>query len=268
MEPGSINARGHHRRLIRLKVAVAAVLLIRLLTGAGDHQIRLGESTLFGVNAPADGIGLLKLRAIQATSQETTLFLPAEGMTRKNKRNPQPLTDEGTHQTGIGVMGMNPIHPLAGLAQMFHQLISQLLEMGPKQLLAQIPLRTEGEAQDAGPWSNGFDPLAVIEIDPTVLNQPGDHINLLNLRPLRQAAHELQHIQRLATGISVPSQFELMGTKQTVKVQMQQPDPHSLHSQTTTGRRFGAVVFSLEAEEGVKNEKNLRRPANQTEQES
>jgi hypothetical protein len=56
-----------------------------------------------------------------------------------------------------------------------------------------------------------------------------------------------------------------MGTKQTVKVQMQQPDPHSLHSQTTTGRRFGAVVFSLEAEEGVKNEKNLRRPTNQTE---
>jgi len=51
-------------------------------------------------------------------------------------------------------------------------------------------------------------------------------------------------------------------------VQMQQPDPHSLHSQTTTGRRFGAVVFSLEAEEGIKNEKNLRRPANQTEQES
>ncbi|AHF65064.1 hypothetical protein Syncc8109_2758 [Synechococcus sp. WH 8109] len=49
---------------------------------------------------------------------------------------------------------------------------------------------------------------------------------------------------------------------------MQQPDPHSLHSQTTTGRRFGAVVFSLEAEEGVKNEKNLRRAANQTEQES
>ena len=73
------------------------------------------------------------------------------------------------------------------------------------------------------------------------------------------------YIQRLATGISVPPQFELMGTKQTVKVQMQQPDPHSLHSQTTTGRRFGAVVFSLEAEEGVKNEKNLRRPTNQAE---
>jgi hypothetical protein len=59
-----------------------------------------------------------------------------------------------------------------------------------------------------------------------------------------------------------------MGTKQTVKVQMQQPDPHSLHSQTTTGHRFGAVVFSLEAEEGVKNEKNLRRPTNQTEYKS
>ena len=117
-------------------------------------------------------------------------------MAGEDKRNPQPLTDQSTHQAGIGVMGMNPIHPLAGLTQMFHQLISQLLEMGPKQLLAQIPLRTKGEAQDAGPWSNGFDPLAVIEIDPTVLNQPSDHINLLHLRPLRQAAHELQHIQR------------------------------------------------------------------------
>ena len=88
MEPGSISARGHHRRLIHLKVAIAAVLLIRLLTGAGDHQIRLGESTLFSVNASADGIGLLKLRAIQTTGQETTLFLPAEGMTRKTSGIP------------------------------------------------------------------------------------------------------------------------------------------------------------------------------------
>ena len=39
---------------------------------------------------------------------------------------------------------------------MFHQLISQLLEMGPKQLLAQITLRTKGKAQDAGSWSNVF----------------------------------------------------------------------------------------------------------------
>ena len=183
-------------------------------------------------------------------------------MAGEDKRNPQPLTDQSTHQTGIGVMRMNPIHPLAGLAQMFHQLISQLLEMGPKQLLAQITLRTKGKAQDAGSWSNIFNPLAVIEINPSVLNQPGDHIHLLHLSPLSQAAHELQHVQRLTTGISIPAQFEFMGTKQTVKVQMQQPDPHSLPSQTTTGRRFGAVVFSLEAEEGVKNKKNLRRPTN------
>jgi len=173
MKAGSIDTWGHHLRLIRLKVAVAGILLIRLLSGAGDHQIRLGQGTLFRVNAAADGIGLLKLRAIQATSQETSLFLPTEGMAGEDKRNPQPLTDQSTHQTGVGVMGMNPIHPLAGLAQMFHQLISQLLEMGPKQLLAQIPLRTKGEAQDAGPWSNGFDPLAVIEIDPTVLESAG-----------------------------------------------------------------------------------------------
>lgn len=133
---GNHQRQGHHCRVIRLKVAVAAVLLIRLLTGAGDHQIRLGQRTLFGVDAAADGVSLLNLRAIQATGQETSLFLPAEGMASENKRNPQPLTDESTHQTGVGVMGMNPIHPLARLAQMFHQLISQLLEMGPKQLLA------------------------------------------------------------------------------------------------------------------------------------
>ena len=59
-----------------------------------------------------------------------------------------------------------------------------------------------------------------------------------------------------------------MGTKQTVKVQMQQPDPHSLPSQTTTGRRFGAVVFSLEVEEVVKSEKNLRRGGVQAHQKS
>jgi hypothetical protein len=262
MKAGSINTWGHHLRLIRLKVAVAGILLIRLLSGAGDHQIRLGQGTLFGVNAAADGIGLLNLRAIQATCKEPALFLPAEGMAGEDQRNPQPLTDQSTHQARIGVMGMNPIHPLARLAQMFHQLISQLLEMGPKQLFAQIALRTEGKTQNASPWSNVFNPLAVVKVNPTVLNQPGDHIHLFDLGPLRQAAHELQHVQRLATGISIASQFELMGTKQTVKMQMQQPDPHSLPSQTTTGRRFGTVGFSLEAEEGVKNKKNLRRPTN------
>ena len=243
MEPGSIDTWGHHLRLIRLKVAVAGVLLIRLLTGAGDHQIRLGQSTLFSVDAAADGIGLLDLRAIQATGQETSLFLPTEGMAGEDKRNPQPLTNQSTYQTGVGVVSMNPIHPLAGLAQMFHQLISQLLEMGPKQLLTQITLRTKGKAQDPCTWSNVFNPLAVVQINPTVLNQPGDHINLLHLGPLGQAAHKLKHVQRLATGISIPAQFELMGTKQTVKMQMQQPDPHSLPSQKTTGRKFGAVVF-------------------------
>jgi hypothetical protein len=161
-------------------------------------------------------------------------------------------------------MGMNPVHPLARLAQMFHQLISQLLEMGPKELLPQIPLRSEWETQDAGTRANNLLPLAVVEIKPTVLNQPRHHINLLNLGPLRQAARKLEDIERLATGISIPSEFELMGTKQTVKMQMQQPDPHSLTSQTTTEHKFSAVGFSLEAEEGLKNEKNLRSHVNQT----
>ena len=93
-----------------------------------------------------------------------------------------------------------------------------------------------------GTRTNGLLPLAVVELNATVLNQPRHHINLLDLRPLRQAARKLEDVQRLATGVSIPSQFELMGTKQTVKMQMQQPDPHSLPSQKTTGRKFGAVV--------------------------
>ena len=102
--------------------------------------------------------------------------------------------------------------------------------------------------------------MAVIEINPSVLNQPGDHIDALNLSPLSQAAREFEDVQGLATGVSIPSKFELIGTKQTVKMQMQQPDPHSVPSQTTPGRNVGAVGFSLEAEEGIKSEKNLRRP--------
>jgi hypothetical protein len=264
MKARGINPWRDHLGLSSLKVAIAGVLLISFLTCTGDHQIGLSQGTLFGVDASADGIGLLNLRSIQTTGQEASLFLPTEGMAGEHQRNAQPLTDQGTHQAGIGVMGMNPIHPLAGLAQMLDQMIRQLLEMGPKQLLAQIPLRTEWETQDAGTRTNGLLPLAVVELNATVLNQPRHHINLLDLRPLRQAARKLQDVQRLATGVSIPSQFELMGTKQTVKMQMQQPDPHSLTSQTTTEHKFSAVGFSLEAEEGLKNEKNLRSHVNQT----
>ena len=57
-------------------------------------------------------------------------------MTREHKRKPQTSTHQSTDITGIGVMGMNPIRtPMPGL-EMKHQLIRQLIEMGPELLLA------------------------------------------------------------------------------------------------------------------------------------
>jgi hypothetical protein len=67
--------------------------MINLLSSAGHDKISLSKGPFFGINASTDRIGLLDLRPIQTTFEQTTLFLAAQGMTRKHQRNPGPLTD-------------------------------------------------------------------------------------------------------------------------------------------------------------------------------
>ena len=83
-------------------------------------------------------------------------------MAGKDQRDSQALTHQGPNKTGIGVMGMNPVHPLTRTTQMGNELISQFLEVGPKQFLAQVTLGSEGKAQNAGPGSNRLLRTAVI----------------------------------------------------------------------------------------------------------
>ena len=65
------------------------------------------------------------------------------------------------------------------------------------------------------------------------MNQSGDNIHLINFGPQRQAAGKFEHIEGLPTGICITAKLKFTGTKQAVKVQMQQPDPHSFPAQTT-----------------------------------
>ena len=226
MEAPGIHSRRHHHRAAGHKAVVAAVLLLRLLLRARDHQGRLRQGALLGINPAADGVGVLDLVVGHASGQQTALLLTAEGMTGKQQGNAQPLRHQGAHVTGIGVVGMNPVGTTLLRGDMRDHRIRQLIEMGPEQLLAQITARAAGQAHDAGSTAQLLTGLGVIGRHALVVNQPGDHLNPVHLRPSRQATHQLQHVGGLPTGISITPQFEVVTTKQTVQMQMKQIETH------------------------------------------
>ena len=161
-------------------------------------------------------------------------------MTGENQGNPQSLTDQRTDKTCIGVMGMDPVDPLARLREMLHELISQILQMRPEQLLTEITLWSKGKSKNASTRGNGLQRLAVRHIHPTVLDQSGHNIDLIHLSALGQAANQVKHIQRLTAGIGITTKLKIVGTDQTVKVQMQKTNPQvqsSKNSAATNGCR-------------------------------
>ena len=225
MKPSGINPGRNNLSLLPPKLSITAVLEIGFLTGAGDHQIGLGQGLFLCFDPAADGIGLFDLLAITSPGHQSPLLLSTQGMTGEDQGNPQSLTDQRTDKTCIGVVGMDPVDPLARLAEVLHKLIGQILQMGPKQLLTEITLRAKGKAKNASTRGNDLNRLAVGHINPTVLNQPGNDINLLDLLALGQAANQVEHIQRLTTGISITTELKITGSEQTVKMQMQQTNP-------------------------------------------
>ena len=162
MEAAGVHPRRHHNGLLSQKAVVAAVLLLRLLLGAGDHQFRLGEGALLRINALADRVAVLDLIVGHARCQQAALLLAAEGMAREHQRNPRALRHQRPHVTGVGVVGMNPVGTALLSREMGHQRIGQLIEVGPEQLLTQITAGAEGKAQDAGTVAELLPRLAVI----------------------------------------------------------------------------------------------------------
>ena len=80
MKAAGIHPRRHHLGVAGHKAVIAAVLLLRLLLGAGDHQRRLGEGALLRIDAAADGVLLLDLVVSHPTRQQAPLLLTPKGM--------------------------------------------------------------------------------------------------------------------------------------------------------------------------------------------
>ena len=154
-------------------------------------------------------------------------------MTREHKRDSQPLTHQRADKTGIGVMGMNPIHPLARAGEVMHELVGEVFQIGPEQFLAEIALWTKTETENARPGSDRLLRTAVVSSNPAILNQPGDHIDAVHLRALGKAANKIEHVKRLTTGIGITSKLEITGTEQTMQMQMQHSETRS-HSADLT----------------------------------
>ena len=157
-------------------------------------------------------------------------------MTGEDKRNAQALADQGTDQTSIGVMGMNPVDPLAGLTQVVHQLISELLEMGPEQFLAQIAPWTKRKTEDACTGGNGLLPLAVVNRQLAIVDLTGDHIDLIDFRPQGKTACQLQDVEGLTSGVGITAKLKIARAEQTVQMQMQQTQTHSGHLNNNRAR--------------------------------
>ena len=202
-------------------------MLIRFLPGACDHQIGLRKGLLFGLNASTDGVGLLDLLAVSSARKQPTLFFSTEGMAREHKGDSQPLTHQGANETGVGVMGMNPIHPLPRSGEVMHELVGEILQIGPKQFLPEITLGTKAETENARSRSNRLLRATVVSSNPSILNQPGHHIDAIHLGALGKAPNKIEHVKRLTTGIGITTKLKITGTEQTMQMQMQHSETRS-----------------------------------------
>ena len=124
-------------------------------------------------------------------------------------------------------MGVNPIHLVAGLGEVMHQLIGKIFQMRPKLFLAQITLRTKRKAQDSSTRSDQLHWTPIVRSNPTVLHKACHHIDPFNLGTLGQAAHQIQHVEGLAAGVRITTKLQIPGTEQTVQVQMKDTDTPS-----------------------------------------
>jgi len=132
-------------------------------------------------------------------------------------------------------MGMNPIRtPMPGL-EMKHQLIRQLIEIGPELLFTQITLGTEAEAPNTRPGGNRFLRQGVIRGEAAILNQTGDHFNVINLSPRRKTSNQFENVKGLTAGISITSQLKTLGTEQTMQMKMKKIQPH-IHPPQQSGK--------------------------------
>ena len=129
-------------------------------------------------------------------------------------------------------MSVNPVGHLTGLTQMIDKLINQLHQMRPEPFLSQVSIWTKTETQNAGPGSDGFLRNGIVTRNLGVLDQPGDHIDLIDIRLPRQMLDKLEDVQGLPACVGITPKLQLMGTEQAMQVQMQQTQTHSWHQQT------------------------------------
>ena len=89
------------------------------------------------------------------------------------------------------------------------------------------------------------------------MNQPGDDINLLNLRAEGQAANEIKNVERLTTGISIPAQLKIAGSKQAMEMG-RAPSLHKRRNITAMPYLVFRGVPPTETEKKVMNQPNNR----------
>ena len=221
VELAAVHAGGNHLGEVRPEAAVSAVLAVTLLGRTGHDQMGMGQGQLLGIDALGHGVLLLDLPDLQPCGHQPPALFPAQGMAREHQGDAQPAAQESSHVTGIGVVGMDPVgQPRLG-QQPFAERISQLIEMGPEQLLAQVAGRTEGNALNRGAGGDRLTGQGVVQGDPAVADQTGDHLHPIHLRTHGHGPGQFEHIGGLAAGVRIAAQFEVTGSQQPVQVQVE-----------------------------------------------
>jgi len=227
MEGCGVDPRGDHLRQVGMEVAIAGVLHRRLLAGAGHHQAGGRQGVLFGGDAPVHGVVLVELVRVLPQVQQPPSLFPTQGMTGEHKRNAQTPLQLCPHPAGIGVVGVDPVRAALLAGDVQHQPVDELLQVGPEQLLAQVPAWAEGQPQQAGAGMQRLALHRVVRADPAVLDAAGDHLQPIHLGLLGQGPRQLEHVGGLATGVGITPQLQIVATDQAMQMQMEQIQTHA-----------------------------------------
>ena len=140
-KPAEIHPRWDDLHAFRLIVVVPLVLLLDLLSGAGDDQGGRLEGALFGFDALGETVAVLQRLGIGVPFEQPLPLDAAEGVAREHKGQSEHFGQLRADITGIRVVAVDDIRCAPHRPDVADELVPHTVQIGPQAFLAKVSPR-------------------------------------------------------------------------------------------------------------------------------
>jgi len=127
----------------------------------------------------------------------------------EDERHTEQLCELGAEIAGVRVVTVNDVGRAFLHPDVARDLIEKTVEMRPKRLFAKVATGAEWNADDLGALADRLERSRIALVDPSVLDQSGDHIDAIDVRVLGKGPRLVDHVRDLSPGVRVPSKLDV-----------------------------------------------------------